>query len=328
MRNWKRYGSFFIVAICTVFYFFPYPANADQTTMSVTILNGVPGPNTLGTGIGGSADRTQPTIVSLIFADITTSSVRVVWETSEPTMGVFRYGRTPLYEATAVWGEGYTSSHVILTTQLDPSAEYFVQITALDRAGNFDVKEGSFVLGPPIVLENIDMIPATSTVDEISEDNKQTDTVEGQPESPVPPQESIDIPDLRTPMPDVQEPDAQEIGGGDLPREPGSPESRPDTTSYTSAPPFVYVEEFDQVFGVESVEEIPKERLVTPEPVTPEPLTSVVSSSSVVVFSRGLSQALALAERQVVHFFQSLVLSVMPGSLTRIVVSFIFRLLF
>ena len=119
-----------------------------------------------------------------------------------------------------------------------------------------------------------------------------------------------------------------------MPREPGSPESRPDTTSYTSAPPFVYVEEFDQVFGVESVEEIPKERLATPEPPAP-----VVVSSSAVISPRSFFQVFRRVETLAVRLipmprigqgmvFHPAVPTTVLGSLAWIVVSFIFQLLF
>src|SRR3989338_9180139 len=99
MRGMKSHFLFIIIAVCAVFYFFQYQAHADQTTMSVTIVNGVPGPNTSGSSGRGNADRTPPVITSLTFADVTTRSIHIAWETSEPTMAVFRYGRTPEYEA-------------------------------------------------------------------------------------------------------------------------------------------------------------------------------------------------------------------------------------
>lgn len=84
-----------------------------------------------------STDRTAPQISNVRVQQVAPGSVRVTWNTNEPTLGVVQYG--PAQGNYSRWSEpeaAYTTSHSVVLNPLRADKTYHFIVRAKDLAGN------------------------------------------------------------------------------------------------------------------------------------------------------------------------------------------------
>lgn len=80
-------------------------------------------------------DETLPIISDLEVTDITSSSVRIIWNTNEETDSLVLFGETSAYER-KVTDEEFELAHSIILTDLQPATTYHYQVVSEDRSAN------------------------------------------------------------------------------------------------------------------------------------------------------------------------------------------------
>jgi LPXTG-motif cell wall-anchored protein len=88
-------------------------------------------------------DTADPVITDLEITDITETSAKVSWKTSEKTTATVAFGTTQEYGQTAT-GEGTNTSHSVTLTGLEAGTAYFLRVTSSDAAGNDSAQTESF----------------------------------------------------------------------------------------------------------------------------------------------------------------------------------------
>ncbi|MBE0586224.1 MAG: fibronectin type III domain-containing protein, partial [Desulfofustis sp.] len=87
-------------------------------------------------------DRTVPTFFSLTVSNVTEQSVRIGWQTSEPSSGRLSYRQ----EGETTWQEvlsAVSSEHTVTLTALRPASRYEMKIEVQDEAGNTSVLDNN-----------------------------------------------------------------------------------------------------------------------------------------------------------------------------------------
>lgn len=82
-----------------------------------------------------TTDETDPVISDIEVVDITTTSVRVTWETDESADSTVSYGLSTAYGDTAV-DSSLATSHSILLTDLTSGTTYHLQVLSTDASSN------------------------------------------------------------------------------------------------------------------------------------------------------------------------------------------------
>jgi hypothetical protein len=114
---------------------------------------------------GNGPDEVPPTFASGPFSVPHDNSADIVWQTSEPTTGVVRYGTALTFSDSLA--SPLQTQHDDLLTGLDPATRYFYQVVATDTAFNTAIAPiDSFltsgtvaVLDAPLVLRSLELVP-------------------------------------------------------------------------------------------------------------------------------------------------------------------------
>jgi hypothetical protein len=81
-------------------------------------------------------DTRQPEIRNVQVVPVDGSTVKIKWDTDEPTIGLVSYGLTSYYGMTSNIEAGYSTHHEITLSQLMPDATLHFLIQSKDKAGN------------------------------------------------------------------------------------------------------------------------------------------------------------------------------------------------
>lgn len=81
-------------------------------------------------------DETAPVISGISATDITTSSVRIVWNTNEPATSQVEYGLTDAYGSITTLDTATTTAHSVVITGLLSNQVYHFRVRSTDEANN------------------------------------------------------------------------------------------------------------------------------------------------------------------------------------------------
>ena len=84
-----------------------------------------------------SSDKTPPAITNVVITQLAVDQVQITWNTSEPTLGVVKFGSAATnYSRWSEIENAYTLQHTAVLPDLERGKAYHFSITVRDQAGN------------------------------------------------------------------------------------------------------------------------------------------------------------------------------------------------